>query len=87
MSAEFSTDFSDCSRQKFDTGRFVPPRPDEIKALFAKHRLSTRRVAEIVGMKHNRTVRRWTSGEVEIQYPVWRLLLYETGELDPRPID
>lgn len=75
---------------KFDNG-FEQPTPQEVRALIRYLGLTGSQVADFVGIKNNRTVRKWQEtkeeredGEInrnknDIPYAAWRLLLLRGG--------
>lgn len=64
---------------------WVPPTGSEIKTLMRVADLTSNGLALLVGLTTdvnapgNRTVRRWTSGEVKIPYAAWALLAHAAG--------
>lgn len=78
----------DCARQRWESGEWCQPTPEEVRELLSKHGLSGAGAGRIIGVD-GRTVRRYTApadqkGAREIPYSAWRLLLIETGEVsDP----
>ena len=59
--------------------------PDHIdfKKVLSEFSLTQKECAKIL-KNSERTVSRWYSGEVEVPYSSWRLLLYELGMIDSR---
>lgn len=86
-SSGFDSQFSQLSLnaatlKRFNEG-FEPPAPSEVRALIRYLGLTGSQVAAFVGVKNNRTVRKWQEAKdtekSEIQYSSWRLLLLRAG--------
>ena len=66
---------------------WVRPTPDEVKEIIRRTGRTDGGISELLGLtpqsnksgRGNRTVRRWTSGDVQIPYAAWALLAYEAG--------
>jgi len=69
-----SPSFLDFSSQEYE-----PPTPEEIKLVIDYMGLSSSELGKEIGTNDGRTIRRWKSGEREMQYAVWRLLLAKAG--------
>lgn len=67
---------------RFDSGNYTTPTPDEIRAVMQRHELTGSAVSKIVGVS-SRHVRHWTShtSPKPMPYAAWRLLLLELGEI------
>jgi len=57
----------------FDEG-WEQPTGDEVRQLIKRLDMPGSQVAKFVGSNSGRNVRKWQSGEVNIQYSAWRLL-------------
>jgi len=55
------------------------PTKEEVTTLIDNLGLTSGEVANLVGVKFDRTVRRWKSGESEITYAAWAILCEEAG--------
>lgn len=66
---------------------YTRPTPDEIRAALAVADLSGNAAAQLLGLSSGRKVRAWTSGESEMPFSAWRLLLIEAGMISLRTRD
>lgn len=55
------------------------PTAEEVSTLIDELGLTSEATAQLVGVKYDRTVRRWKSGESEISYASWAILCEEAG--------
>ncbi len=68
---------------------YTKPTPDEIRAALSMAGLSGNGAAQLLGLSSGRKVRAWTSGESDMPYSAWRLLLQAAGLVsgEPPPVD
>jgi DNA-binding transcriptional regulator YiaG len=71
---------SDAAFFKYTKG-FKSPTPEQISTVLKLHNLTCSAAANLLGV-NSRTIRKWTSGEREMPYSSWRLLLIEQGIVD-----
>ena len=63
---------------------FTMPTPEDVRAVIRILDMTADQVAEIVGVRNGRAVRRWlapkdSKSHAQIDYATWRLLLMESG--------
>lgn len=58
---------------------YTSPDKDEIREAIRLSGLTGSKVADLVGVKSARTVRKWVGGEQPIPYAAWRLILQYIG--------
>lgn len=67
---------------------YLPPTPEEIRAVIQLLGKTAEQVALLVGVKDGRAVRRWLApptakSHAQIDYAIWRLMLLEAGLIEP----